>query len=305
MNLEQLEASLIRTAQRDLGPSPSDRERHQAELLARLQGAPPWSSGGARSARGEGGPAGALGLGGAVWKTPEALGGSRLGLLGVGLLVGVVLGGVLGFGLGRGWFGVSDTAAVNVASVNVAAVELAAVELAAGERDPFGNLRVGANAAGVPRQSGEAEAGEVPVPAVPVSGSTSESVSDLSAPSAEARAAGGAVAPAGHAARRERRVAVAPKVESSLAMELSMLQRARRALNADNGRLALGIVMDLDERFPKGVLIEERNATRVLSLCMLNRAEEARRFGRRFLERHPASVYAERVRQSCIVDPLE
>ena len=54
-----------------------------------------------------------------------------------------------------------------------------------------------------------------------------------------------------------------------------MLQRARRALNAENGRLALGIVEELDERFPKGLLVEERSATRILSLCMLERAAEA------------------------------
>ena len=90
--------------------------------------------------------------------------------------------------------------------------------------------------------------------------------------------------------------------ESSLAVELAMLQRARRALNAQNGRLALGIVQELDERFPKGLLVEERSATRILSLCMLERAAEARRFAGHFLERHPGSVYAQRVRQSCVAD---
>jgi hypothetical protein len=82
-----------------------------------------------------------------------------------------------------------------------------------------------------------------------------------------------------------------------------MLQRARRALNARNGRLALGIVQELDEQFPKGVLIEERSATRVLSLCQLERVDEARGVARAFLERYPVSVYAERVRRSCIAVP--
>jgi hypothetical protein len=79
------------------------------------------------------------------------------------------------------------------------------------------------------------------------------------------------------------------------------LQRARRALGADNGRLALGIVQELEERFPKGVLMEERRATRVLSLCLLGRTDEARQFGREFLAQHASSVYAERVRASCAV----
>jgi hypothetical protein len=82
-----------------------------------------------------------------------------------------------------------------------------------------------------------------------------------------------------------------------------MLQRARRALNAENGRLALGIVQELDERFPKGVLVEERSATRVLSLCQLERVAEATQAARDFLERSPSSVYAERVRQSCAALP--
>ena len=78
-----------------------------------------------------------------------------------------------------------------------------------------------------------------------------------------------------------------------------MLQRARRALGAGNAPLALGIVSELDERFPRGVLIEERMATRVFSLCQLERTAEAREVARAFLARHPSSVYAERVRTSC------
>jgi len=86
---------------------------------------------------------------------------------------------------------------------------------------------------------------------------------------------------------------------STLAQELSLLQRARRALNRSDARLALGIVQSLDERFPNGVLMEERSATRILSLCQLERTEEAREQAHRFLAAHPRSVYAERVRDSC------
>lgn len=94
-----------------------------------------------------------------------------------------------------------------------------------------------------------------------------------------------------------------PSSRSSLAEELAMLQRARRALNRENGNLALGLVEELDERFPRGVLIEERRATRVLALCQLKRVEDAMRFGRRFLTEHPRSVYADRVRSSCVSGP--
>jgi hypothetical protein len=95
------------------------------------------------------------------------------------------------------------------------------------------------------------------------------------------------------------RRAVARDKGSTLAQELSLLQRARRALNRNDARLALGIVQSLDERFPNGVLMEERSATRILSLCQLERTQEARDQGHRFLAAHPRSVYAERVRDSC------
>ena len=64
-----------------------------------------------------------------------------------------------------------------------------------------------------------------------------------------------------------------------------------------------GIVQELDERFPKGVLVEERSATRILSLCQLERVAEAKQAARDFLGRYPSSVYAERVRQSCAASP--
>ena len=87
---------------------------------------------------------------------------------------------------------------------------------------------------------------------------------------------------------------------STLAQELALLQRARRALNRSDALLALGIVQSLDERFPDGVLMEERAATRILSLCQLGRNEEATEQGHHFLLAHPRSVYAERVRHSCV-----
>jgi hypothetical protein len=87
---------------------------------------------------------------------------------------------------------------------------------------------------------------------------------------------------------------------STLAQELALLQRARRALNRNDAPLALGIVQSLDERFPDGVLMEERAATRILSLCQLGRNDEATEQGHHFLLAHPRSVYAERVRHSCV-----
>lgn len=101
------------------------------------------------------------------------------------------------------------------------------------------------------------------------------------------------------APRSGQRTAAGDEKRSTLAQELALLQRARRALNRQDAQLALGIVQSLDERFPAGVLMEERAATRILSLCQLQRTEEARAQGQHFLGAHPQSVYAERVRRSC------
>ena len=79
--------------------------------------------------------------------------------------------------------------------------------------------------------------------------------------------------------------------------------RAALARRGDGSDERLARVLELDERFPKGVLVEERNATRILSLCQLERVGEAQRAAREFLDRYPASVYAERVRESCVAGP--
>jgi hypothetical protein len=130
----------------------------------------------------------------------------------------------------------------------------------------------------------------------PSSAPESEPGLEKHARSARGRAEGAGARSGASAAAR---ASAAEESGSTLAQELALLQRARRALNRSDALLALGIVQSLDERFPDGVLMEERAATRILSLCQLDRKEEARERGHRFLLDHPRSVYAERVRRSC------
>lgn len=268
MSLDELERAFIRAAQQELGPSAADRERHQAALLERL------AVGGPRGGAAAGGVLheARAGFAGATGRVRVGLHESRLSMLGVGLVVGAVVGGWLGFGLGRS----SSSAARPAASASAPA-------------EPH---------ATPPRELGAGEAEGV-LPALDVLAADAAAPSAAPEPAAEATAS----EPDGRTTARARALAHrAPppsKPESSLARELAMLQRARRALNADNGRLALGIVEELDERFPAGVLIEERSATRVLSLCQLERVAEAKQAAQAFLARYPASVYAERVRKSC------
>jgi len=267
VSLEELERQMIRAAQRELAPSPGVRDRTELALLARLaHDARPGSDGSGLRAIGR--PAA-----GAPWLGFSGLPGR---MLGVGLALGVLVGGWVGYSLGQRATGAE---VANVAS---------------GPSTPIGSMATAleAPAPPVPPPSESVEPSPAPPGAPPtVSAGVGASASSEVIPGATGR-------PAKRASAAPPRVA-----ESSLAEELAMLQRARRALGAGNGLLALGIVHDLDERFPKGVLIEERIATRVFSLCALERVSEARAVGREFLARHSSSVYAERVRRSCIGTP--
>lgn len=288
MNLDELERRFIRAAQHELGPSAADRERNQAALLDRLA-AEPWN--GATGAATRRAATQGTGLGapshfarsaasGALAGIVGAVRGSRLGMLGVGLIVGAMVGGWFGFGLGRNSLNDGDG---NTPPARV--VDAVAAPRAAPSAPP--EVSPAAEAPAAVPDAPSPEAPSLEAPSVP---------SDADA--ARNRALG-----AGRARAARRTPAAQAQPESSLAVELAMLQRARRALNAENGRLALGIVEELDERFPKGVLVEERSATRILSLCQLDRAAEAKQAARDFLERYPSSVYAERVRQSCAASP--
>jgi hypothetical protein len=275
VNLEELERDMLRGARRELMPTASDRERHHAQLLVRLD-APP---AGAR-----GGPSGAMGWG-RVTRAP--LGGSRWGTLGVGLLVGAMIGGWFGFGLGRGgWGGATSGVTPGIGLVS------------GGSEGGSTTSRLVSPVTGAPPGEDAPPGDPPPAPEPP------PAVEGVKPSSNEPeRASHGAATGRPRSARSALPTVASP--ESSLAAELAMLQRARRALAAENGALALGIVEELDERFPKGLLLEERTATRVLSLCKLERVDAARREALRFLERYPASVYAERVRQSCVGSAAE
>ena len=281
MNLDDLERELLRGARRELAPSNADRERHEAQLLARLGGGSGGGAGGLGLAGGA--PLGSAGGAGSISRGAglfASLRESRFTMLGVGLVVGAMVGGWFGFGLGR-----REHDAVRArASAEIAAAPAPSIGAGAAAEP-----RAAPEVAETPPEVGEApaaESSEPPAPAV-----------DGAPPNARARPSLGARAP------RKSAPPLAPG--SSLAEEVAMLQRARRALAAENGALALGLVEELDERFPKGVLIEERSATRVLSLCKLERTDEARQTARSFLERYPGSVYAERVRNSCAAERAE
>lgn len=327
MNLDELERGLLTRAREELTPGALDRERHHMELLARLDGAAPWQ--GIPSAPA---PAGAWRAAtGKDLAVNASLSWARWKLLAVGLVIGAAIGGWVGFGLGR------RASTVAVESTPAAAVELATGGSGAGPTPSLAepsdgvaegttdsaalaaSTRAGTSVASThgaasalearPRD-GELAARGVSTARSAASGATKRGAARGDGTPAHADAPSGASAEpaaldgAAHGASRGAAAAEAGSTEpgkaaSSLAVEVWMLQRARRALNAQNGELALGIVEELDQRFPRGVLLEERNATRILSLCALGRDADARRFTAAFLGEHPGSVYAARVRDSC------
>jgi len=88
-------------------------------------------------------------------------------------------------------------------------------------------------------------------------------------------------------------------VDDAFYEELSLLQRAERAIRSNNPLLALSLLGDLDQQFPKGRLLEERAAARVMAGCQKSLDSASQRAARRFVGSRPQSVYAARVQTLC------
>jgi hypothetical protein len=90
--------------------------------------------------------------------------------------------------------------------------------------------------------------------------------------------------------------------------ELVLLGRAERAIRAGEGALARSFLDELEQKFPASSLREERAAARVLADCAEVRSstgparQAAQAAATRFLSRS-ASMYADRVRALCELDP--
>jgi hypothetical protein len=260
-DLERLEQSVLDGARRYLSPSASDRVRVQSAF-----------------SRGE------------AWWQPASSRPSWVRRVtrsfGTGVTLGLVLGTLVGFGASR---------AADLLHARQRSAELAQREAAASSA----GSEI-ARAAAPPPAPAPARAGAEVTTSDPAANAAEAALAANEPEQVHSRPAGTRIG-SGSVAKRavERSNSRSLDQRSSLAEELSLLSRARRALNRDQANLALGIVLSLDERFPNGVLMEEREATRILCLCALARTDEARSRAQRFLTLHAASVYAERVRGSC------
>jgi hypothetical protein len=84
-----------------------------------------------------------------------------------------------------------------------------------------------------------------------------------------------------------------------VAAEAELLRQADSARKAGDAPRALALIEEHGARFPDGILVQEREAERVVVLCALGRTEEARAAASAFLRVWPRSPLASRVRASC------
>jgi hypothetical protein len=111
-----------------------------------------------------------------------------------------------------------------------------------------------------------------------------------------APAASPAPAPRPAAPRRPRSPARAQAL-SSLRAELDVLQRVQAALRREDGASALA---ELEAHSASdGPLLAERQAARILALCLLRRVDEARLAAEAFSARHPRSAQRAAIAESC------
>jgi hypothetical protein len=95
-----------------------------------------------------------------------------------------------------------------------------------------------------------------------------------------------------------------PALESSrrsieIRQEVALLSKAQAALSRGRPQDALEALSEHAARFPRGVLTEERAATRARTLCALGRTQEAEAELKRMEKVNPSSAYLARARESC------
>jgi hypothetical protein len=90
-----------------------------------------------------------------------------------------------------------------------------------------------------------------------------------------------------------------PRVASPPApSEADLLRRAWTALSAGQAALARQLVEQDAKLHPDGTLGEERDAVEILALAQLDRMEEARAAGARFIQHYPTSVHRARIERT-------
>jgi len=90
-----------------------------------------------------------------------------------------------------------------------------------------------------------------------------------------------------------------PASAPSIKEELELVRAAQQALNRGEPRAALALLAEHAQRFPSGVLWEDREASRVFAVCRLGNAAGARALADAFIRKAPKSPFVDRVRAAC------
>jgi hypothetical protein len=99
--------------------------------------------------------------------------------------------------------------------------------------------------------------------------------------------------PVTHAASS--RASTAPSIKQ----EIDLVRGAQQRLNRGEPQAALALLAEHAQKFPSGVLWEEREASRVFALCQMGNAAGARALADAFVRRAPKSPFVDRVRAAC------
>lgn len=94
-------------------------------------------------------------------------------------------------------------------------------------------------------------------------------------------------------------VAEPSKPGNQIRQEVALLSKAQTALSRGKPQEALEALSEHAQRFPRGVLSEERAATRARTLCALGRTQEAATALKAMEKLNPSSAYLARARESC------
>jgi outer membrane protein assembly factor BamD (BamD/ComL family) len=87
--------------------------------------------------------------------------------------------------------------------------------------------------------------------------------------------------------------------DRGLSEEIAIMRLAQAALAAGDAPTALSKLAEHESKFPQGALAEERLAAQVFALCGSSRTVEGQAKARKFLEQHPSSPLAARVKTAC------
>jgi len=95
----------------------------------------------------------------------------------------------------------------------------------------------------------------------------------------------------------------APSSTTSPSPHVDALEEETRlltsAMRASDGTRALALLEEHEARFPRGVLANERDVQRILTLCSLGRIDEARGRAKPFLAGRAPDALTRRVEESC------